>query len=52
VSVGDGGYELTTTAGGDDAITFTKGQQVAQVEVVKGVAGAAMVIAQKVASKL
>ncbi|HZV26577.1 MAG TPA: hypothetical protein VFG00_09820 [Acidothermaceae bacterium] len=50
VSVGDGGYELTTT--GDDAITFTKGQQVVQVEVIKGVAGAAMVVAQKVASKL
>ena len=52
VSVGDGGYELTTSAGGDDTITFTKGQQVVQVEVVKGVPGAAMTIAQKVASKL
>ena len=52
VSVGDGGYELTTSAGGDDTITFTKGQQLVQVEVVKGVSGAAMTIAQKVASKL
>jgi hypothetical protein len=51
VSVGDGGYELTTNTG-DDSITFTKGQQVVQVEVIKGVAGATMVIAQKVASKL
>jgi hypothetical protein len=51
VSVGDGGYELTTSTG-DDSITFTKGQQVVQVEVIKGVAGATMVIAQKVASKL
>jgi len=50
VSVGDGGYELTTT--GDDSITFTKGHQVIHVEVIKGVVGAAMVIAQKVASKL
>jgi hypothetical protein len=52
VSVGDGGYELITSAGPDDAITFTKGQQVVQVEVIKGVSGAAMTIAQKVASKL
>ncbi|HEY5049614.1 MAG TPA: hypothetical protein VII50_01845 [Acidothermaceae bacterium] len=52
VSVGDGGYELTTSAGGDDTITFTKGQQLIQVEVIKGVPGAAMTIAQKVASKL
>lgn len=51
VSVGDGGYELTTNTG-DDSITFTKGQQVVQVEVIKGVADATMVIAQKVASKL
>jgi hypothetical protein len=51
VSVGDGGYELTTSTG-DDSITFTKGQQVVQVEVIKGVVGATMVIAQKVASKL
>ena len=52
VSVGDGGYELTTSAGGDDTITFTKGQQLIQVEVIKGVPGAAVTIAQKVASKL
>jgi hypothetical protein len=52
VSVGDGGYELTTSAGGDETITFSKGQQLVQVEVIKGVAGAAMTIAQKVASKL
>jgi hypothetical protein len=52
VSVGDGGYELITSAGPDDAITFTKGQQVVQVEVIKGVSGAAMTLAQKVASKL
>jgi hypothetical protein len=52
VSVGDGGYELTATAGPDDSITFTKGQQLVQVEVSKGVPGAAMTIAQKVASKL
>jgi hypothetical protein len=52
VSVGDGGYELTTSAGGDDTITFAKGQQLVQVEVVKGVPGAAMTVAQKVASKL
>jgi hypothetical protein len=52
VSVGDGGYELLTSAGPDDAITFTKGQRVVQVEVIKGVSGAAMTIAQKVASKL
>jgi hypothetical protein len=51
VSVGDAGYEATTDTG-DDTIWFTKGQQVVQVEVIKGVAGAAMVIAQKVASKL
>jgi hypothetical protein len=51
VSVGDGGYEVTT-AGGDDTITFAKGQQLAQVQVVKGVPGAAMTIAQKVSSKL
>jgi hypothetical protein len=51
VSVGDGGYELTTSTG-DDSITFTKGQQVVQVEVIKGVAGATLIIAQKVASKL
>ncbi len=52
VSVGDGGYELVTSAGPDDAITFTKGQQVVQVEVIKGVSGAAMTLAQKVAAKL
>ena len=52
VSVGDGGYELTTTAGADDVITFTKGQQLIQVHVSHGVAGAAMTLAQKVASKL
>lgn len=52
VSVGDGGYELITSAGPDDSITFTKGQQVVQVEVIKGVPGAAMTLAQKVASKL
>lgn len=52
VSVGDGGYELTTSAGGDDTITFSKGQQLVQVQVSKGVPGAAMTIAQKVASKL
>jgi hypothetical protein len=52
VSVGDGGYEVLTSAGPDDAITFTKGQQLVEVEVIKGVPGAAMVIAQKVASKL
>jgi hypothetical protein len=51
VSVGDGGYELTTDTG-DDTVTFSKGQQVAQVEVIKGVSGATMTIAQKVASKL
>jgi hypothetical protein len=52
VSVGDGGYEVLTAAGPDDAINFTKGQQVVQVEVIKGVSGAAMTLAQKVASKL
>jgi hypothetical protein len=52
VPLGDGGYEVITSAGPDDAITFTKGQQLIEVEVIKGVAGAAMVIAQKVASKL
>ncbi len=53
VSIGDGGYELTTTAGeGDDVITFTKGQQLIKVDVSHGVPGAAMTLAQKVASKL
>jgi hypothetical protein len=52
VSVGDGGYEVLTSAGPDDAITFTKGQQLVEVEVIKGVSGAAMVIAQKFAAKL
>jgi hypothetical protein len=52
VSVGDGGYELITAAGPDDSINFTKGQQFVNVEVIKGVPGAALTIAQKVASKL
>ena len=52
VPLGDGGYELTTTAGADDVITFTKGQQLIQVHVSHGVPGAAMTLAQKVASKL
>jgi hypothetical protein len=51
VSVGDSGYEVTTSTG-DDTIWFTKGQQVVQVEVIKEVPGATMAIAQKVASKL
>jgi hypothetical protein len=51
VSVGDGGYEVTTSTG-DDSVWFTKGQQVVQVEVIKEVAGGAMTIAQKVAAKL
>jgi hypothetical protein len=51
VSVGDGGYEVTTSVG-DDTIWFTKGQQLAQVEVIKEVPGATLTIAQKVASKL
>lgn len=52
VSVGDGGYELLTTAG-DDIITFIKGQQLAQVEVIKGVVpNASLAMAQKVAAKL
>jgi hypothetical protein len=51
VSVGDGGYEVITTVG-DDTITFTKGQQLAQVDVIKGVPGATMTMAQKVAAKL
>jgi len=52
VPLGDGGYELTTTAGADDVITFTKSQQLIQVHVSHGVPGAAMTLAQKVASKL
>lgn len=53
VSIGDGGYELATTGSRpDDVISFTKGQQYVQVEVVDGKPGAAMTIAQKVASKL
>ncbi|HWF42141.1 MAG TPA: hypothetical protein VN683_08670 [Acidothermaceae bacterium] len=53
VSIGDGGYELVTTGSRpDDVISFTKGQQYVQVEVVDGKPGAAMTIAQKVASKL
>jgi hypothetical protein len=51
VSVGDGGYELITSTG-DDVINFTKGQQFIGVEVNKGVPGAALTLAQKVASKL
>lgn len=52
VSVGDGGYDLNSTAGADDVITFTKGQQLIQVHVSHGVPGAALTLAQKVASKL
>jgi hypothetical protein len=51
VSIGDGGYQVTTSTG-DDTIWFTKGQQVIQVEVIKEVPGATMTVAQKVASKL
>ena len=52
VSIGDGGYDLNSTAGADDVITFTKGQQLIQVHVSHGVPGAALTLAQKVASKL
>jgi hypothetical protein len=52
VTVGDGGYEVLTSAGPDETVWFVKGSKLVQVEVIKGVPGAALTLANTVVGKV